>query len=131
MLYVSFRIFILEGIFTVLMSTVVWRLLPDSPNKCSFLTQEEKEWVVGRLQVETGSGKGRVTNDDRISWQHIKHALKEWKIWAAVIMFYGNSIGVYGFTYTVPTVILELGYSAANAVCIPLHPPIPHKCQVN
>lgn len=31
-------------------------------------------------------------------------------------MYWSTSISSYGFTYTVPTVILELGYTAANAV---------------
>lgn len=35
-------------------------------------------------------------------------------------MYWATSISSYGFTYTVPTVIVELGYTAANAVsCIP------------
>ena len=33
----------------------------------------------------------------------------------AVIIWWGNSIAVYGFTYTAPTIIRDLGYSAANA----------------
>jgi MFS family permease len=90
-------------------------LLPDKPATASFLTPEEREFVITRLEFETGSGSGKVTNDDRITFAHVKHALSEWKIWAMVIVFYGNSIGVYGFTYTVPSVILGLGYTAANA----------------
>lgn len=31
-------------------------------------------------------------------------------------MYWATSISSYGFTYTVPTVIVELGYTAANAV---------------
>lgn len=31
-------------------------------------------------------------------------------------MYWATSISSYGFTYTVPTVILELGYTAADAV---------------
>lgn len=35
----------------------------------------------------------------------------------------GNTIGTYGFTATVPTVIEELGYSSANAqlLTIPIY----------
>ena len=47
--------------------------------------------------------------------KHIISAFKDWKIWAAIIMFWANTIGVYGFTATVPTVIADLGYSSANA----------------
>jgi hypothetical protein len=70
----------------------------------------------------------------------ISLAFREWKIWAAVVMFWGNTIGVYGyaisvqshyinsdkffrFTATVPTVIQQLGYSSANAqlLTIPIY----------
>ncbi|KAK0919924.1 hypothetical protein LTR57_010154 [Friedmanniomyces endolithicus] len=42
-------------------------------------------------------------------------AFKEWRIYGAWVMFWGNTIGTYGFTATVPSVIEELGYSAADA----------------
>jgi hypothetical protein len=32
------------------------------------------------------------------------------------ILYWATTVGSYGFTYTVPTVIVELGYTAANAV---------------
>jgi hypothetical protein len=91
-----YRIFILEGLVTVFISFFVWYLLPDRPGTAKFLTAEEREFVIGRLQLETGSGKGRVTNEDRIGVRHVLQALKEWKIYASVIPFWGNSIGVYG-----------------------------------
>lgn len=90
-------IFILEGLVPILMSFLVWKLLPDNPETCKFLKKHEKEFIINRLALETGSGTGRVTNADRIHWSHIKAALKEWKIWASVLMFWGNSIGVYGY----------------------------------
>lgn len=38
-------------------------------------------------------------------------------------MFWANTIGVYGFTATVPSVIEDLGYSSANAqlLTIPIY----------
>lgn len=105
------------------MSFFVWWLLPDNPETASFLTKDEKEFIINRLALETGSGHGRVTNNDKISLRHITAAFKEWKIWAAVVMFWANTIGVYGFTATVPSVILQLGYSSANAqlMTIPIY----------
>jgi hypothetical protein len=65
------RIFILEGLFPVAVSFVIWKLLPDSPETAHFLTKEEKEFIINRLAVETGSGQGRVTNADRIQPHHV------------------------------------------------------------
>ncbi|KAF2098495.1 MFS general substrate transporter [Rhizodiscina lignyota] len=116
-------IFILEGLVPVALSFVVWRLLPDSPETARFLEKEEKEFIINRLALETGSGRGRVTNADKLKLHHVSDAFKEWKIWAMVIVFWGNTISIYGFTATVPTVIQELGYSAANAqlLTIPIY----------
>ncbi|KAI1608295.1 major facilitator superfamily domain-containing protein [Exophiala viscosa] len=108
-------IFILEGLVPVALSFVLYFVLPDSPETARFLTKEEKEFIINRLALETGSGHGRVTNSDRIQFKYVKAAFKEWKIFAAVVMFWANTIGVYGFTATVPSVIEGLGYSSANA----------------
>jgi hypothetical protein len=70
-LIVLHRIFILEGLFPVAVSFVIWKLLPDSPETAHFLTKEEKEFIINRLAVETGSGQGRVTNADRIQPHHV------------------------------------------------------------
>ena len=73
--------------------------LPDSPMTAKFLTREEKQFVVSRLQVETGSGRGRVTNEDPLRKRYIVAALKEWKLWLAVLIWWGNSITVYGYVW--------------------------------
>ncbi|KAJ9607705.1 hypothetical protein H2200_007783 [Cladophialophora chaetospira] len=116
-------IFILEGLIPVAGSFCVWFLLPDNPETARFLTKDEKEFIINRLALETGSGHGRVTNADRIRFHHVKAAFKEWKIWAAVVIFWANTIGVYGFTATVPSVVEGLGYTSANAqlMTIPIY----------
>jgi hypothetical protein len=89
-------IFILEGIVPVLLSFVVWKVLPDNPETASFLNKEEKEFIINRLALETGSSSGRVTNSDRIHLYHVLDAAKDWRIWCGVICFWANTIGVYG-----------------------------------
>lgn len=93
--------FILEGLIPVLMSFFVWKLLPDNPETASFLDKHEKEYIINRLALETGSGKGRVTNNDKIQMHHVMAALKEYKIWGAWVMFWANTIGVYGYVSTI------------------------------
>ena len=89
-------IFILEGLVPVSVSFVLYFILPDSPETAKFLTKHEKEFLVNRLALETGSGHGRVTNSDRIQLHHVIAAFKEWKIWCAVVCFWANTIGTYG-----------------------------------
>ena len=89
-------IFILEGLIPVALSLFVWKILPDSPETATFLTQKERDFLVDRLALETGSGHGRVTNKDKISKKFIIAGFKDWKIWAGVVVFWGNTVGVYG-----------------------------------
>ncbi|KAK2846422.1 hypothetical protein FQN49_005736 [Arthroderma sp. PD_2] len=116
-------IFILEGLLPVILSLAVWFILPDSPERAKFLTKEERDFLANRLSIETGSGQGRVTNNDKITLRHVIAAFKEWKIYCAILMFWANTISVYGFTATVPTVINDLGYTAAHAqlLTIPIY----------
>ena len=116
-------IFIIKGLIPVALSLIIWKLLPDSPETASFLTQAERDFLVRRLADETGSGHGRVTNQDKIKKHHVIAGLSDWKVWAAVVVFWGNTCGVYGFTATVPTVIQGLGYTAAIAqlLTIPIY----------
>lgn len=119
----SHQIFILEGMLPVITSFFLYFILPDSPETAKFLTKHEKEFLVNRLALETGSGHGRVTNNDKIQWRHIKAAFSEWKIYCAIVCFWANTIGTYGFTATVPSIVQDLGYSSANAqlLTIPIY----------
>jgi MFS family permease len=90
-------IFLIEGLVPVGLALVIWKILPDSPETASFLTQKERDFLVQRLADETGSGHGRVTNQDKITKKHIVAGLSDWKVWAAVVIFWGNTVGVYGY----------------------------------
>ncbi|KPI42794.1 putative transporter [Cyphellophora attinorum] len=116
-------IFILEGLAPIAVSFTLYFLLPDRPETAKFLTKQEREFVVNRLALYTGSGMGRTTNADKISVAQILKALKTWWIWAAVIPFWGCSIGTYGFTATVPTIVKRMGYTSSNAqlMTIPIY----------
>ncbi|KAF1966574.1 MFS general substrate transporter [Bimuria novae-zelandiae CBS 107.79] len=116
-------IFLIEGLVPIALALIIWKVLPDSPETASFLTQTERDFLVRRLAEETGSGHGRVTNQDKMGKKFVIAGISDWKVWAAVVVFWGNTVGVYGFTATVPTVISQLGYSAANAqlLTIPIY----------
>lgn len=116
-------IFLIEGLIPVFLSLFIWKILPDSPETAKFLTQPERDLLVRRLQNDSSHGSGKTTNSDKIGKKHIIAGLSDWKIWAATVIFWGNTVGVYGFTATVPSVINGLGYSSANAqlLTIPIY----------
>lgn len=87
-------IFLIEGLVTVALSLVIWKILPDSPETASFLTQAERNFLVQRLASDPGSGSATTTNNDKMGMKYIVAGLSDWKIWAAVVIFWGNTVGV-------------------------------------
>lgn len=116
-------IFIIEGIVTVVVGVSVPWTLPDSPAAASFLSQSQKELIVSRLEQDSGTEAGRVETGESFQWSSLKSAMLDWRIWFTIFIYWGNTIPLYGFTYTVPTIINELGYTSAQAqlLTIPIY----------
>ncbi|EEH38679.2 hypothetical protein PAAG_08406 [Paracoccidioides lutzii Pb01] len=87
--------FILEDRVPVACFFVVWFILPDSLELARFLTSSERHSSQPGCQLTQAQSKERFTNSDSIKWHYILAAFKYWKIWTAVVMYWGNSIGVY------------------------------------
>jgi hypothetical protein len=83
-------IFILEGIFTVLIGVSVPWVLPDSPDSAKFLTQAERDIVNYRLAHDSGTSAGRVGTKEKFQWKYLWEVLVDPKIYLGVVMFWGN-----------------------------------------
>lgn len=84
-------IFIIEGAVTVALGfTVIW-LLPDSPERATWLRPEEKLFLRQRLEKDSGTREGRVETLDHFNVKYLFAALSEWKIWFTVLIFWGNT----------------------------------------
>lgn len=92
-------IFLIEGLLPVAIAPLIWFILPDGPETAKFLDKHEKEFLINRIAMETGSGRGHVTNQDKITAHHIRAGLSDWKIWAMILVYWANSVGVYGSVY--------------------------------
>ncbi|ORY32019.1 major facilitator superfamily domain-containing protein [Naematelia encephala] len=104
-------LFILEGIATVALASVVLVFMPDSPERAKWLTTDEKEQVIA---ARTYSGAGAQESQEW-TMHHLKEAATDVKVWLYVWLSICINISSIGFSYTLPTVLLQLGYSAANA----------------
>lgn len=45
---------------------------------------------------DAGTKAGHVNVHDGFKWHYLREALTEWKIYLAVIIYWGNSICLYG-----------------------------------
>ncbi|KAF6813078.1 hypothetical protein CSOJ01_04764 [Colletotrichum sojae] len=116
-------IFIIDCIATVVVGASCFWLLPDSPETASFLKPTERNFLIDRLRANAGTKSGKVGTHDKFHWPTIKSCFTDLNIWLAVIAYWGNTVAIYGFNYTVPSVILDLGYTAAQAqlLTIPIY----------
>lgn len=69
------RIFIIEGIFTILISFFVFILVPDFPERTKILAPEEKEDLLWRLREDKGDQKLDLKS---VNWFKV---LTDYKIW--------------------------------------------------
>jgi MFS family permease len=129
-------IFILEGLLTVIVAVIAYFTLYDFPETASFLTEEERAFVVYRLKYQNfkdeADGGVRVAQDDSFQWKFVKSAFLDWQIWTNILVYWGmfgtpvrllkrrlTVIGIvcplYGISLFLPSIIRALGYSSSTA----------------
>ncbi|KIM97256.1 hypothetical protein OIDMADRAFT_147763 [Oidiodendron maius Zn] len=115
--YAGWRwIFILEGLLTVVVAIAALFLLYDFPETASFLTPEERAWAVHRLKYQGSSRVGRmIAENNKFRWRDVVNAVTDWQLYLGVLMYWGIVCPLYGISLFLPTIIDELGYTAAIA----------------
>ncbi|RKU43776.1 hypothetical protein DL546_004047 [Coniochaeta pulveracea] len=114
-------IYCLEGVFSALLSIGAFFVIYDTPSKVGFLTDEEKRFVVLRHKFSAG-GESGVAEKEEFSWAAAKQALTSVHVYACVLMEFTLCVVVYGVSFVLPTIIANLGYSAANAQALTAPP---------
>ncbi|UZP38440.1 hypothetical protein NXS19_006256 [Fusarium pseudograminearum] len=89
-------IFILEGLLTVI--------------PASFLNEEERARLVGRLADD--SGDARMDHLNKTAWKRI---LSDWKIYLGTVAYFGIVNNGYAGSFFIPTILREMGYAAERA----------------
>lgn len=109
---ILFSSFILEGLLTVIVAIMAFYFLYDFPETASFLTEEERRFVVWRLRyqgsvdmrdlgqtkaeekvetvivedVRTASKKGLVAEAEEFEWKYVRDAFGDWQIWVNIFV---------------------------------------------
>lgn len=79
-----------EGILTVAVAILAFFTLYDYPETASFLTEEERAFVVHRLKYDdqdtTNPDTIRVAQSDEFSWNAMRAAFTDWQIWVNIVL---------------------------------------------
>ncbi|KAL1969183.1 hypothetical protein VTN77DRAFT_437 [Rasamsonia byssochlamydoides] len=110
-------IFILEGLATIVISLLSYFWVYNYPSTAEFLTDEEREFIQFRLKYDSDA-----TRDESFSWSAVLKAAKDPKVWLYGLAFHTISLPMYTLSLFLPTIINELGYSAASAQLLSVPP---------
>ncbi|CAI6092922.1 unnamed protein product [Clonostachys chloroleuca] len=122
-------IFILEGIVTVVVASASFFLLYDFPETASFLTEEERQFVIYRLKyqgqttTQTDEGAVQVAQAEDFQWRFVWQAFKDWQIWLNLFVYWAIVCPLYGISLFLPSIINSLGYTSSTAqlLTIPIY----------
>jgi MFS family permease len=82
------------GITTVIVAAFAFIALFDFPGTASFLTEDERAFIVYRLkyQGQTQDRNGdHVAQADSFKWKYVKDAFLDWQIWVNIFVYWGVS----------------------------------------
>lgn len=121
-------IFILEGLATVVVALAAFFLLYDFPETATFLTEEERAFVIFRLKYQghmdaKDEGSVRVAQSNEFQWKYVTAAFKDWQIWVNIFVYWGIVCPLYGISLFLPSIIKNLGYvsSTAQLLTVPIY----------
>ncbi|KKY20855.1 putative 3-phytase a [Phaeomoniella chlamydospora] len=119
--YAGWRwIFLIEGLFTVLVAVWAFWALPGWPEDAQFLTPAERDYNIRRLADDAGPSAS-----NRWNKQTAKLVFGDVKIWLATVGYIGIVNTGYSTSYFTPTIISEFGSGyvgvRAQVMSIPIY----------
>ncbi|KAF8199837.1 MFS general substrate transporter [Mycena galopus ATCC 62051] len=111
-------IFILEGIATVVVGIVAFFVLVDFPVTATFLTPEQRSFVVHVKKYDNSS----VGEEEQFEMRHVVEALTDWQVWLHMFNYMAIITNLYGITLFLPTIITTFGHSAAVSQLLTVPP---------
>ena len=115
-------LFLLEGIPSVVMGFVVLVYLTDYPKDAHWLSADQREWLVARMQGEEQQRQQR-HNADRLA------ALLQWRVWLLIAIYFTVAVGSNASGAYLPKLI-QGQFEQFSTFQIGLLSALPHLCAV-
>ncbi|KAJ5591115.1 hypothetical protein N7450_005087 [Penicillium hetheringtonii] len=115
--YAGWRwIFILEGLLTVVVALIAPFAIHDSPETATFLTEEERRFVIHSLRIQNSADAREMVQDEaKFQTKYVIDAFLDWQIWLGLFMYWGITCPLYGISLFLPSIIKDLGYASSTA----------------
>lgn len=110
-------IFILEGLFTILVAIASYWLVYDFPDEANFLSDDDRARVIRRLRLDGQSS----AEHENFKMEYFWAAVKDWKMYAFAVIYMGADGALYAFSLFLPSIVQGLGYNGtyANLLSVP------------
>ncbi|KIM91552.1 hypothetical protein PILCRDRAFT_711 [Piloderma croceum F 1598] len=110
-------LFIIEGIPAVLLGFICLTFLPSRPESTNYLTEDERELAIERVNRSTSSDVGATVNK-----AHIRAAFKDWRIYVGGVIYFGANNALASMSAFLPTILTTFGFSKAIAQLLTVPP---------
>lgn len=97
-------IFILEGLLTCVVAFGAYFLISDFPEQATWLTEEERIYINGRLRADQGSS----TAERSVTFHDVVQVFKDYKVILGGLMYFALIVPAYGRYSTSPLLLSPL-----------------------
>ncbi|KAI1275249.1 major facilitator superfamily domain-containing protein [Xylaria sp. FL0933] len=122
-------LFLLEGFPSILVATVAWGVIPDSPGSASYLDPFERRIARLRLKSEqpqkrssSSSSRPSSSSTSGLKAKDVLAAFKDPKAWVTAFMFFFANMAYSTLPAFLPTILQEMGHSELQAEALSVPP---------
>lgn len=102
---------------TVVVAIVAYFFIHDYPSTASFLSDKERDVILQRLNDDSDA-----TQDERFNWKNFARTFSDIKVYLYALGFHTLSLPLYTLSLFLPSIIKDLGYTAAQAQLLTVPP---------
>ncbi|MFF3575188.1 MFS transporter [Nocardia jiangxiensis] len=102
-------LFFVEGVPAVILGIAVLWLLADGPRQVKWLTEDEKNFVIGNLAREHEQKKTLVPHS-------LRELVRNGRVVLLVVLVFAESMGLYGLTFYLPTLVKGAGIHSSVTI---------------
>ncbi|GAM42759.1 nicotinic acid plasma membrane transporter [Talaromyces pinophilus] len=111
-------VYIIEGIFSIIVAVWIWFGLPNDPTNAYFLTPEQK-WM---MQVRNEQSR-HYLGPEKFTWDQFWIEVRDPKLYFSAATQFCQDILLYGFSTFLPAILKSSGYDTlrSNALTVPVY----------
>ncbi|QGI77157.1 unnamed protein product [Fusarium fujikuroi] len=116
-------IFLIEGLFTVVVAIMCVFLLCDSPALSTrWLDADEIRYLELRQLARRATVPMDYKENDHFNLRLFKDILMDYKIWLLFFANWSNAVPNYAMKFTMPTILTGMGYTSSDAQLMTIPP---------